>query len=244
MLAGIIQAPGYYSPLFGIEPTKADVRKNYVLDQMENNLDYINNELSKSGQEPITYEAIEAARNEEIIYKSKPLDIKAPHFVFYVLNELNEMYGEEFVKRGGLTVRTTLDYDLLQIGNEEIHSIFESKNAQERYNVHNASMVVIDPQTGEILVMIGSYDYFAQDDPRVDGNVNVADNLRQMGSSVKPIGYLTSFVQGYYPTPSLQIYLWSLVLTTKNWDGKYQNHRLLRDALYILEIFLQYIPLN
>ncbi|HOU76155.1 MAG TPA: transglycosylase domain-containing protein, partial [Candidatus Dojkabacteria bacterium] len=232
ILAGIIQAPGYYSPLFGIEPTKADIRKNYVLDQLENNLDYINNELSKEGKEPITHEDIENARNEEIIYKSKPLDIKAPHFVFYVLDELNEKYGEEYVKRGGLNVTTTLDYDLFQIGNDEIHKLYESEKAQTQYNVHNAAMVAIDPRSGEILVMIGSYDYFAQDDPRVDGNVNVADSLRQMGSSVKPIGYLTSFTQGYYPTlltPDIPMEFGNYKL--KNWDGKFQNHRLLRDAL-------------
>mgnify|MGYP001593818418 FL=1 len=56
------------------------------------------------------------------------------------------------------------------------------KNEKD-WNGKNASLVAIDPKTGQILTMIGSRDYF---DKEIDGNFNVATAYRQPGSSFKP----------------------------------------------------------
>ena len=52
--------------------------------------------------------------------------------------------------------------------------------------MRNAALVALDPQTGEILAMLGSPDYFSA---RIDGAVNGTTALRQPGSSIKPITY-------------------------------------------------------
>jgi membrane peptidoglycan carboxypeptidase len=230
ILVGIIQAPSYYSPLYGSNPEEAVTRQHYVLDQMYDNRKYIAKISEKMGEKfEITEEIIEEAKNEEIAYNPVRTDIKAPHFVFYVKQQLVEEYGQERVERGGLKVTTSLDYDLQQIAEEEIQAGVERYKAP--YNVNNGGLVAIDPRTGHIKAMVGSVDYWADPDPRVDGNVNVTTALRQMGSSVKPYTYLTAFHQGYSPallTPDIPM---DFGYDAQNWDDKYRGLLLARQAL-------------
>ncbi len=230
MLAGIIQAPGYYSPLFGSNPEEMERRQHFVLDQMYEKREYIQKASKKYGEElEITEEMIEEAKNEELVYKPVKIDIKAPHFVFYVKQQLIEKYGQERVQRGGLTVTTSLDYDLQQIAQEEIVAGVDKYRAA--YNVHNGSMVVMDPKTTQILAMVGSYDYWAEPNPKVDGNVNIATSLRQMGSSVKPYTYLTAFHEGYSPGMLAPDIPFNFGYEVDNWDGKYRGLITARQAL-------------
>ena len=187
LIAGLIQSPGIYSPLYGTNPDLAKVRQTYVLDQM----------LRHKNLTGVTEEEIQAAKDQELVYNTKRIDIKAPHFVFYVKSLLEKEFGVDRVERGGLKVTTSLDYSIQQIAEEEI---IKGVAGAKRYNVNNGSMVVIDPKTGELLAMVGSVDYWNTKDPRVDGNVNIALSYRQMGSSVKPFVYLTAITQGYGQT--------------------------------------------
>ena len=52
-------------------------------------------------------------------------------------------------------------------------------------NADNAGLVAINPQEGDVLVMVGSRDYF---DEEIDGNFNVA-LAPPTGSSIKPMVY-------------------------------------------------------
>jgi membrane carboxypeptidase/penicillin-binding protein len=54
----------------------------------------------------------------------------------------------------------------------------------------------MDPKTGQILVMVGSADYFNDE---IDGQVNVTMRPLQPGSSFKPYVYATAFKQGMAP---------------------------------------------
>lgn len=188
MLAGIIQSPGWYSPLFGGDPEMAEVRKNYVLDQLK----------SKERLFGISKEEIEKAREEELVYNPKRIDIKAPHFVFYVKAQLEEEFGIDMVEKGGLKVTTTIDPTLQAIAEEELQKGVQ--NAAVRYNANNGAMIVLDPKTAQILSMVGSVDYWKTDDPRIDGNVNITTSYRQTGSAVKPFVYLSAMAsQGTGP---------------------------------------------
>jgi len=140
----------------------------------------------------ITAEEAEAAKNEEIKVVPQRFDIDAPHFVMYVRELLVEKYGAETVYGGGLQVRTTLDFDI----QKEAERIARNHIAEisEQHNVSNASVVVIRPETGEILAMMGSLDYF---DTSIDGQVNVSISPRQPGSSFKPFTYATALARGY-----------------------------------------------
>lgn len=180
-LAALPQAPTYYSP-HGNNTEALEARKNLVLDRMLAN-------------EFITEEEYTSARNEEVVFqKIEDAGIKAPHFVFYIEEYLESKYGPRVVRERGLKVYTTLDWDL-QKKAEEIALRYALSN-HERYDAENAAMVAIDPQTGQILTMVGSRDYF---DEVIPGKFNTATSHRQPGSSFKPFVYATALKKGYTP---------------------------------------------
>ncbi len=221
LIAGLIQSPGVYSPLFGTNPDMAKVRQEYVFQQM----------LRHKNLTGVTEEQIEEARNEELVYRTRKVDISAPHFVFYVKQLLTEEFGADRVERGGLKVTTTLDLSIQNIAEEEIINGIKTYGA--RWGVSNGAMVVIDPKTGDILSMVGSVDYNNIEDPKIDGNVNVTISPRQMGSSVKPFTYLTAFKQGYGPwleTPDVRDLNFG-AYKLLNWDERYTGPMTARQAL-------------
>ncbi|MFA6273226.1 MAG: transglycosylase domain-containing protein [Candidatus Paceibacterota bacterium] len=180
-LASLPQAPSYYSP-YGIHKDKLEERKNFALERM-------------LAEHFINQEEYETAKTE-VVNWPPPSDvgIRAPHFVMFIKNYLENKYGEEKVRDSGFKVTTTLDYEL-QAKAEEIVKKWALQN-EVKYNAENASLVAIDPKTGQILTMVGSRDYF---DKEIDGNFNVALAHRQPGSAFKPIVYATAFEKGYTP---------------------------------------------
>jgi 1A family penicillin-binding protein len=180
-LAALPQAPTYYSP-YGNNKDKLEERKNLVLDKMVEN-------------KFITQDEANTAKKEKVEFKTQEkTGIKAPHFVEYVKQYLEQKYGQSMIQDQGLKVITTLDYDL-QKKAEEILKKYALDN-KEKFNAENAALVAIDPKTGQILAMVGSRDYF---DKAIDGNFNVAIAHRQPGSTFKPFVYATAFNKGYTP---------------------------------------------
>lgn len=180
-LAALPQAPSRYSP-YGSHTDLLEARKNQVLTQM----------LAKGF---ISEEEHQNAVDEIVSFEQYgDTNIRAPHFVFYVREYLEEKYGREAVYESGLKVITTLNYDLQKIG-EEVVSEFAFSN-KEKFNAENAALVAIDPKTGQILTMVGSRDYF---DEEIDGKFNITTAHRQPGSTFKPIVYATAFESGYTP---------------------------------------------
>ena len=180
-LASLPQAPTFYSP-YGNNRDKLEERKNLVLSRMR-----------ESGF--ITDEEYNDAKDEVVEFKpQEDTGIKAPHFVFFIEEYLEQKYGKRAVDEEGFKVTTTLDYALQQKA-EKIVSQFALENV-EKFNAENASLVAIDPQTGQILVMVGSRDYF---DEEIEGNFNIALAKRQPGSAFKPFVYATAFKKGYTP---------------------------------------------
>lgn len=176
LLAGLPQSPSVYSP-FGSSPEKGLERQKEVLRRMVE-------------EGFITQEQADEAANTKLTFAIKKTDIKAPHFVFYVKDLLYQEYGEKMVETGGLRVTTSLDLDLQETAQASLSAEVESlKNLR----VGNGAALVTKPNTGEILAMIGSKDYF---DSEEDGQVNVTLALRQPGSSIKPIMYATTFQNG------------------------------------------------
>ncbi len=180
-LASIPQAPTRLSP-YGVNREKLDERKDLVLFRMK--------ELGF-----ITQEEYDEAKNEEVAFVPQAtLGIRAPHFVFFVKDYLEQKYGAEMMEKGGLKVTTTLDMDL-QDSAEQIVKEGALKNEKD-WNGENAGLVAIDPKTGQVLAMVGSRDYF---DKEIDGNFNIATANRQPGSSFKPFIYATAFNKGFTP---------------------------------------------
>lgn len=184
-LAALPQAPTYLSP-FGANREALDNRQQLVLERMR-----INGFITK--------EELEEAKQTEVTFNSAAITgIKAPHFVFQVIEQLTETYGEETLAEEGLRVITTLDYEL----QEAAEAIVAQKAASNtvKYNASNAGLVATDPKTGDLLVMVGSRNYF---DEEIDGNFNVAVASRQPGSSIKPFVYANAWRKGYLPATIL-----------------------------------------
>src|SRR5690606_7488468 len=119
----------------------------------------------------------EEAREKELAF-SNSLDsssIKAPHFVFYVKQLLEEQYGTKLVEQGGLRVTTTLDYSKQKIAEEEIDNQIQ-RLAEGNANATNAGLISVDPNNGQILAYVGSEDF---NDAEHDGNVDVIQRPRQ-----------------------------------------------------------------
>lgn len=177
-LAAIIQAPSYYAPS-GTHRSALDERKDLVLTRMHT-LGFISeNEYNTAKIEDVSFAP--AGRTSII----------APHFVFYILDELKERYGQSALT-SGLTVTTTLDADL-QAKSEAIIHEYAIQNV-EKFNANNAALVATDPQTGQILAMVGSRDFF---DTEIDGQYNASLALRQPGSTMKPFVYSLALKRGY-----------------------------------------------
>lgn len=180
-LSALPQRPTYYSP-YGDHIDDLERRKNLVLERMLVN-------------KFITQEEHDAAIAERVEFKPQSATgIRAPHFVFYIREQLVKEYGEESLAEMGLKVITTLDWELQERAEDIVRekALYNAK----AYNATNAALVAADPVTGEILTMVGSRDYF---DKEIDGNFNIALAERQPGSSFKPFVYATAFKKGYTP---------------------------------------------
>ncbi len=177
-LAAMIQAPSYYSP-HGRHRTELDTRKNVVLDRMRTLGFITDSEYSTAEKETVAF--LSRAQN----------NIIAPHFVFYILDKLKQLYGSNALV-SGLKVTTTLDADL-QAHAESIIST-TAPIILKNDNASNESMIAIDPPTGEILSMIGSSDFFST---TTDGQYNASLALRQPGSTMKPFIYSLALEKGY-----------------------------------------------
>jgi membrane peptidoglycan carboxypeptidase len=188
LLAGLPQAPSLYDPYKN--PDAAIARQHEVLDLMV-----------RHGQ--ITEDQAAEAKAEPPKFQIARVDLKAPHWVFFVRDQLIAQFGEEAFKSGGLRVTTTLDLPL----NERAEQIVKDKIAYYESpagglcQCHNGSLIAIDNNTGEILAMVGSRDYWRID---IEGENNNAIAIKQPGSALKPFVYLAAFMKGW--TPATLIY--------------------------------------
>lgn len=216
LLAGLPKSPTLYSP-FGPNPEMATQRQHDILGLMQ-------------GNGFTTKEQTDQALTEKLVFTEEKTDIKAPHFVMYVRQLLEDTYGKEVVQQGGLEVTTTLDY-AIQLLAERVVS--EEINKLKSLHVGNSAVLVLNPKTGEILAMVGSKDYWNLDD---DGNVNVTTSLRQPGSSIKIVNYTYALSNGYTPVslildaPITFNIKGSPPYSPKNYDGKFVGNLTLRNA--------------
>ncbi len=178
ILAGMPQSPSAYSP-YSSTPKAYVQRTKDVLRRMR-----------EDGHITKDQETQAVAQIEQVTFQTKGAGFKAPHFVQYVEKILEERYGQASVEQGGLKVTTTLDLDL----QNQAQTIVADEIAKvEKQHITNGAAVVINPETGEILSMVGSKDFNAEG----VGQYNVVTALRQPGSSFKPFTYVTAFKEGY-----------------------------------------------
>jgi penicillin-binding protein 1C len=217
LLAGLPKSPTRFSP-FGPNQEAALARQKDVLHLMKVN-GFLTSEEQKTAEE------------EKINFITHAVNIKAPHFVMYVRELLEDKFGKDVVETGGLEVITTLDYEVQKIAER---AVMDELTKLKNLNVGNAAVIVTHPQTGEILAMVGSLNYFDTDN---GGNVNVTTALRQPGSSIKVVNYAYALSHGYTPasmladTPITYKIAGLPPYTPKNYDGGFRGNLTLRSAL-------------
>jgi penicillin-binding protein 1C len=179
LLAGLPQAPSYYDPYSNLwepdgTPGPCKERQGDVLGLM------VRNGYIKPAE-------ADAAWLQPLRLTPPRYELLAPHFVMYVRQLLEAEYGPEMVHRAGLRVYTTLDSRLQELAQRAAKEHLDELKGR---NVNNAALVAIQPQSGEILAMLGSVDFY---DVSIDGQVNVTLRPRQPGSAIKPLTYLAAF---------------------------------------------------
>lgn len=217
ILAGLPQSPSAYSPYVGDEYVG---RAEAVLRRMRED-----GYISKGEEE------VAKATLPKVEISTQSGLLKAPHFVFYVRNQLIKRYGERAVEQGGLRVTTTLDLDLQEAAQK---AVTEEITKVKHLKITNGAAVVEDVNNGQVLAMVGSRGW---SDPDYDGKYNVTTASRQPGSAIKPVVYVTGLRKGFTAA--------TLLLDTKtifpggdkpeyvpeNYDGKYHGPMLVREAL-------------
>ena len=195
LLAGIPQSPSLYDPyssdnfnVFGAVATGgfAKARQREVLNLMVRT-------------EYITQQQADEADAQPLVLRTGRFNIQAPHFVLgRVRRDLEALVGERAIFEDGLEVWTTIDLTL----QHEAEEILEQRIAavEDEVDGHNGALYALDPHSGEILVYVGSRDYFRDD---IEGRNDNIIALNAPGSSLKPFTYMTAFMQGWGTTTGI-----------------------------------------
>jgi membrane peptidoglycan carboxypeptidase len=200
-LAAIPQRPTYFWP-YGQNQKSLFARKDFILDRMA--------EAGYITTEEATTAKAAAPNNESVSFRPRG-DMNAPHFVFYVrqqllayLQELNPDADAQQLEAGldaaGYTVTTSLDSATQSMAQGVVTEM--APGLIEKYGASNAALVAVEPTTGEVLAMVGSIDYTTS----TSGNTNFANALLQPGSSFKPLVYATSFNEANKKSPATTLF--------------------------------------
>lgn len=223
-LASIPQRPAYFSP-YGSHLDALFARKDYALNRMAT-LGLITQEQADAAKKD--------APNTDNPTFAKRSNLIAPHFVFFVRQQLIDWIGgdptaaERQLDESGYTVTTSLDLDTQNLA-ESIMSDM-GPTTVKKYGASNASLSAVDPSTGEVLAMVGSVDYSNSK----SGNTNFATALLQPGSSFKPFVYATEFDKDHKKSPASITYDVPTDFgnyAPQNYDGHFRGPVTNRNAL-------------
>ncbi len=203
-----------------------------------------------------------AAAQQIVLAPPKNREYKAPHFVYAVRRAAAELLGsEDLLDRGGLVIRTTLDYagyqvsaekwagvayDMDRMTDEQLTAKYGEaavtwiKRLQGR-NINNDALVALNYRTGAVLAYVGSANYYGEatsaHQPAYDV---IGQAYRQSGSAFKPITYATGFERGTLTPATMLMDVEGIIAegyTVPNASGKERGPVRVRDALkYSLNI--------
>ena len=238
-LAGLPQAPSVYDIYNNRDATLYRQRSVLVLMY---ELSRERNCIDISGERPpvcVSYaEATQAGIDlADYDFPAQVFGMRYPHWVVYIRTLLEAQFDAQTIYRSGFTVHTTLD-PILQDEAERI--VANQVAALVENNAFNGALVALDPNTGEILAMVGSADF--QNDA-IDGQVNMAvSQTRQPGSAIKPLTYVAAFEKGWTPStliwdvrsefpPSADPFDTNPPYVPVNYDRRYHGPVTVRSAL-------------
>ena len=184
MLAGLPQSPSYYNPVG--DPGPAKDRQLEVLTAMVNNGDISQAQADTAYAEKLTY--FPASASDPALAAGNA----NTSFLDYLGNWMSQHFGSAFLDPGGWRIYTTLDPAKQALAQQTVHD--EVAAHGDLYNMHDASLVNMDPRSGAVLAMVGAWDY---GDPHI-GQINMATSGVSPGSSIKLFTYTAAIASGKY----------------------------------------------
>jgi membrane peptidoglycan carboxypeptidase len=238
-LAGLPQGPSIYDIYTNREATLYRQRSVLVL-MFELSREQNCIEIG-SGRPPVCVSYADATQAgidlEAYDFPELTFSMRYPHWVVYVRGLLEEQFDPQTIYRSGFTVHTTLDPKLQ---NEAERIVSAQVAALAPNNASNGALVAMDPNTGEILALVGSPDFHNE---AISGQVNMAlSQTRQPGSAIKPLTYVAAFEMGWTPStliwdvptefpPSTDPFDTNPPYKPVNYDGKFHGPVTVRSAL-------------
>ena len=182
-------------------------------------------------------EAVSSAQEiEDYEFVQRPVSMPYPHWVNFIRAQLEAQFDPQTIYRSGFKVYTTLDPDFQSYAQS---SVKEQVDELVENEATNGALVAIKPDTGEVLALVGSADFYKEE---ISGQVNMAVAPRQPGSSIKPLTYTAAFEKGW----TASTLIWDVEsefppsgnpddprdpYIPVNYDGKYHGPVLARTAL-------------
>lgn len=252
MIVATISNPGYYSPLSNINNSVSKTKR--ILYSLSD-AGYLKEEkieplyrdfLRRWGVEFDENKSVSRTRIGSFIYSSYRINL-SPFFNERIRRELVDMFGEDVVKKGGLSVYTTIDSlkqeaairslrngvqlqrDYHMKISERLRNSAASQKEKTKAEDIEGALISINPYTGEILSYVGGFDFTA-----TNQNDNIYQSRRQPGSSIKPLVYAAA-IETRTITPSTHFndkpVTFKNGYSPQNYDGKYYGDITVREAL-------------
>lgn len=228
MLVALPKGPNFYAPTKNYELSLG--RANRIIARMLD-LGWIDQE---------TYDR--ATQERPRVYNDTLSKNSGPYVIDEVMRQLGDAFPD--IRSGGYKIYTTIDmrlqeagYKALQSGRNEV--IARAQEAGELdANIQsqlNGALMSLNPNTGEILAMVGGYDYSTSPYNRV------TQAKRQPGSAFKPFVYQVALDGGMSPAslvPDIaRTYTYAgeggeeKTWKPKNYKNEYKGMVTIRDAL-------------
>ena len=207
MLVGIPQSPSNYSPL--VNEDLAKKRQYTVLNLM------VRNKI-------ITKEEADLAYNTKLNYIGKLYDDNLDYLFYFrdaVINELENIaeIPSSLIETGGLKIYTTLD----KVAQESLENAV--KNQMQNSNEIEVAGMMMDPNDGSVLAIVGGKDYSISQFNRA------VNSKRQVGSTMKPFLYYLALESGFTSASSFTSEKTTFTFsndetyTPKNYNDKYAD---------------------
>lgn len=209
LLVAMVKGPSYYNPRR--QPERALERRNLVI-----------NLLAEQGI--VDEQQAEQAKKTPlgITKRGSLANTTYPGFLDLVKRQLREDYRDQDLTEEGLSVFTSFDPILQRKAEESLTQTYKQLAGRKGIDEVESAVVVSNPETGEVLALLGSRQ------PRYAGFNRALDAVRPIGSLIKPAVYLTALEQPsqYTLTHYLQDETFSVksrngqVWTPQNYDRK------------------------
>ena len=175
MLTGIPKSPSNYSPIVNFDLAKQR-QVNILYNLYKNKI--------------ITEEEYNQAKEEELTIVGEKNSQELANIMYYqdaVMRELNslEEIPESLLETGGIKIYTNLDMNAQSILENSI------KNNLTGDSELQVASVMMDPNTGKILALVGGKDYNKSQYNRA------YQSARQVGSTMKPFLYYAALENGF-----------------------------------------------